>query len=455
MEEGLQNVFYIALAIVFWLGPALLKWWRKRAAQAPRPAAPARPRLAPAPAAVEEAPAPEPLPSRLVGASREAARALLREQRAHPVQGGVLALFDRAAAELFAPLAAHLERVGQRSLAVRIAVLEGEPEAAAALSDLDSGSVVVALPEGALDRPGAFALLAGATSRAALELWPGLLGEARRVLGLPDPEASAAYLAATGRITVPGLVSAWLPALLGDALGVARLGPPYAASLARAGGPGAEPEDALRIAVDGSFPGDEPPLHARMYVACLALDRLGRADEGGARWNAWNRSLENPGDFLLVADGAAAATIETGRILAALAPVVDVLLARSSAALGGFALAGIPGLALDEASAARIAEIAGALGAGEPVAAEPRLVLAAAALAAERPGQVESRIRKAALESLAGKRPASPSPAAARSRTTRAPVMDLGALLHTPGFAARAVALAAAVSPRRGGRSWV
>lgn len=468
MEEGLQNIFYIVLAIVFWLGPALLRWLRKRAASSATAAAPgpARPAEAPAPpdepfgwdgeqAADEDEPDFAAQAAAIQEELRERARAALRAQRSNPARGGTLGLLDKAAADLFAPYAALLRRSHPALGSARVQVLEGSWEAADALTDPGTGSVVAALPERASERPATFALLAGGTARAALEVWPGLLPEARRVLGLPDPESAAAYLAATGRITIPALISAWLPALLADALATAQLGAAYVAALARSAGRSVDAEAALGTTVDGRARIGGPPLHVRMYVACLALDRLGGAEESGARWTRWNQALETPDHLLLHSEGFGAVRIEAGGILAAAATVVDGLLGRGLPSLSGSAPAGIPGLRMGGDLADRILAVAGALSAGEVVAAEPRAVLAAATLAAERAGHVETRIHKAALDSLAGRRPAPVRPPVAQDRREAfAPASDLASLLHTPGFAARAVALAAAVSPKRGGRPW-
>jgi hypothetical protein len=280
---------------------------------------------------------------------------------------------------------------------------------------------------------------------------PRLTSQLVSHLALPEARSSAAQFSATGRLTIAALVALWLPRLAADAMATIQLGPAFAAGLESSLPLQGGPEQALESELGRGFSLGPPPLHLRIYVACVTLDRLGREEEAARRWEQWKKRVGDPDAVVLTSDRFPPLTVPLDRTYGHVAGVIEAVISQPMVSLGGYPLGQIPGLACDGTVAQQVERTAASLTAGEPVGEAPRTVLAAAAQAVEASAHAETRIRRAALTSLSGE--PEELPYAARPRPVSASGRpDLGSLLKSPGFLPRAIAISAAFSPTRGGR---
>jgi hypothetical protein len=280
---------------------------------------------------------------------------------------------------------------------------------------------------------------------------PELVTSLANGLGLPEARSSAAQFAATGRLTIAALTSMWLPQLAADTLATLQLGSAFAAGLAQSLEQKGGPEGARRSRIERGFRLGPPPLHLRMYVACVALDRMGLEDEASQRWERWKKAAGEPETIVLESDRFPPLNIPLERTYGYLAGAVEGVATRPMSALGGYPLGQIPSVAIDAETSSRAAAAARSLADGKPVVEPPRTILAAAALAVESAAHSEARIRRAALSSL-GDVDIDGARVVRRGRAIGGGPTDLRAMLGDAGFFARAVAVSAAFSRVRGGR---
>ncbi|MFO8074334.1 MAG: hypothetical protein R6V85_20925 [Polyangia bacterium] len=532
MPEGVENIFYLLLALVFWLGPALLKLLRRRSASRPQPQ-PQPPPQRPEPAqrtaaAPEPRPEPEPEPvleplpepaapvSRIEALRRRTAaveglaselrrRALLHggaterlmptilsrgiepaaeltrrleagsaldwddllrienqlgrleedveriqralEQRTGAVNSDLLELLDLVAQDCLNPYSIHARRLEIAEIPTRAAVLITPAESAP--ESIDPSLATVAIEERELDAAGSWTRIAGRVARAVLQARPEAIRELRAASGLPDPASADALFSSTGRLTVSALAAAWLPVLAADALATVQLGEAYAAGLQPPVGRSRERDEASRIAIGSRLGSAAPPLHVRMYIVCRSLESTGLAEEAAQRWERWVSSLDDAERMEIAGHGFSPIPLDADRVLSAVAPIVEAVFDHPVRALGHYPPARIVGLALGSNEAERMRESAMILAEGRAVPADPRIAIGAAALAVESSSSLESRVRGAALRSLEGEDLDDPSARAEQ----HAALGDFASLRRGGGETfARAVTLAAALAPMRGGR---
>jgi hypothetical protein len=376
---------------------------------------------------------------------------LVLDQRTKVARASLLHVLDGAAQDCLLPYLVHARRL-ELSFQASRAVVVIDPAGDEAAPALDADDLVAAvLDESALDRPGSWSEIASQVALGWIRSIPGLAGQLAADLGLPEARSSSAQFAATGRLTIAALTAMWLPRLAADVQAALQLGSAFAAGLAstlkRIGGP----EQAVRSRIGRGFQLGPTPLHLRVYVACVTLDRMGLEDEASARWEKWKKDAGEPETVVLESDRFPPLSIPLDRAYGYVAGVVEGVVTRPMSPLGGYPLGQIPGVRLDLDTARRARASAGALAAGESVVEPPRTVLAAAALAEEAAPQSESRIRRAALDSL-GDVGLEDLVAARRGRAHAARPGDLRGMLSDPGFYARAVAVSAALARTRGGR---
>jgi hypothetical protein len=375
---------------------------------------------------------------------------LVLAQRVDITQAQVLDLLDQAAQDCLVPYLVHARRLEVPFSANRALVVI-DPAGDEQAPPLETPELAIAaIDEAALERPAMWTDIASRVALAWIRGVPGLQQRLTAELGLPDARSSSAQFAATGRLTINALISIWLPQIAADTAATIQLGPGFAAGLEQAFGAVGGREGALTCRFGRRFGEGPPPLHLRMYVACVALDRLGYEEQAAERWARWKKAVDEPEAVVLASQRHPAITVPLDRTYGLVAGIVEAVIGSPMPILGGYPLGQIPDLAADARAAARTAEAAERLASGSPVGDSPRTVLGAAALAVESSAQAELRIRKAALESLGGE--ADILPASARVRSGRAGPGDLPSLLRSPGFVARAFAISAAFAPTRGGR---
>lgn len=375
---------------------------------------------------------------------------LVLAQRIKVDRAAVLNALDGAAQDCLVPYLIHARRLEipfQASRALVVIDPAGD-EAAPPLETPEMAVVVV--DESALDRPAAWSDLASQVALAWIRNVPGLAPQLTAELGLPEARSSSAQFAATGRLTIAALTALWLPRLAADSMATIQLGPAFTAgltqSLKRSGGP----EAALVGRIGRGFVVGSPPLHLRVYVSCVTLDRLGADDEASARWESWKKVVGEPETVGLASDRYPTLGIPLDRTYGYLAGVVEGVVTRPMGSLGGYPLGQIPSVMYDAETAKRTRAAASSLAGGEPVIEPPRTVLAAAALAAESAAQSESRIRRVALESL-GDLVVAEAPRRRGGSAVGSPA-SLRAALGDPEFITRAVVVSAAFTRARGGR---
>jgi len=310
---------------------------------------------------------------------------------------------------------------------------------------------IAVIDERALERPAAWSEIASQVALSWIRGVPRLAPQLVAQLGLPEARSSAAQFSATGRLTITALVALWVPQLAADALATIQLGPAFAAGLERSLKSLGGESQALATGLGRGFSLGPPPLHLRMYVACVTLDRLGREDEASRRWERWKKQVGDPEAVVLTSDRFPPLTVPLDRTYGHIAGTIEAVLSQPMVSLGGYPLGQIPGLALDGAGAQQVERAAARLAGGQPVGDAPRTVLAASALAVDSSAQFESRVLTAALASLGGK-VADRALGAPRRLAALAGGRDLRSLLASPGFLPRAIAISAAIAPTRGGR---
>lgn len=376
---------------------------------------------------------------------------LVLDQRTKVARASLLHLLDGAAQDCLLPYLVHARRLDVPFRAARAVVLIDPAGEVAAPSLAADDLAAAVIEEDALDRPAGWSELASQVALAWVRGVPGLTPRLASELGLPEARSAAAQFQATGRLTIAGLVSMWLPHLAADALASLQLGPAFAAGLAQSLAWTGGPERALECRVGRGFGLGPPPLHLRMYTTCVTLDRLGLEQEASARWERWKKQLGEPAAVVLASDRFPPVSVPLDRAYGYVAGAIEGVMTRPLTPLGGYPLARIPDVALDPETTRAVEAAARSLAAGEPVVEPPRTVLAAAALAADVAPYSESRIRRVALASL-GDVGADVAHDPRSSRRAVAGRTNPREMLRDPAFFVRAVAIAAELSRVRGGR---
>jgi len=373
------------------------------------------------------------------------------EQRTKVTLAPLLHVLDGAAQDCLLPYLVHARRLEIPFQAARAMVVI-EPTDDAAAPPLEADDLVAAvMSESALDRPGGWSEIASQVALGWVHGIPDLAPTLANGLGLPEARSSSAQFAATGRLTIAALTSMWLPHLAADTLATLQLGPAFAAGLAESLMSTGGPDQAVQSRIERGFRLGPPPLHLRMYVACVTLDRMGREEDATARWERWKMAAGEPESFVLRSDRFPPLNIPLERTYGYVAGVVEGVTTRPMSVLGGYPLGQISGVLYDPETSRRVEAAAISLAAGEPVVEPPRTILAAAAMAAEEAAHSEARIRKAAIDSLSDVG-ADGVRVVRRGRAAAAGPIDFRAMLADAGFFARAVAVSAAFARTRGGR---
>jgi len=377
---------------------------------------------------------------------------LVLEQRTKVARASLLHVLDGAAQDCLLPYLVHARRLEVPFQASR-AVVVIDPTGEVAAPPLEADDLVTAvIDENALDRPGGWSEIASQIGLGWVRGIPDLASNLANGLGLPEARSSSAQFAATGRLTIAALTSMWLPRLAGDTLATLQLGPAFAAGLADSLAWRGGPEQAVRSRIERGFRLGPPPLHLRMYVACVTMDRMGYEDQASERWERWKKAAGEPETFVLESDRFPPLNIPLERTYGYMAGAVEGVTTRPMSVLGGYPLGEIPGVRYDPETARRAEAGARSLAAGEPVVEPPRTILSAAAMAAESSAHSEARIRKAAIDSL-GDVGADGARAVQRGRVAPTGATDFRSMLGDPGFFPRAIAVSAAFSRTRRGRA--
>jgi hypothetical protein len=376
---------------------------------------------------------------------------LVLQQRTKVTFADTLDALDQAAQDCLVPYLVHARRLDVPFTAARALVVV-DPAGAEHAPPLETPDLAIAVvDESALERPAAWSEIAAQVALAWIRGVPRLASQLVAHLGLHEARSSAAQFSATGRLTIAALTALWLQRLAADAMATIQLGPAFAAGLERSLKGLGDIEQALSTRLGQGFRLGPPPLHLRMYVACVTMDRLGLEDEAARRWERWKKQVGDPEALVLTSDRFPPLTVPLDRTYGYVAGVIEAVISQPMVPLGGYPLGQIPGLSYDGAEAQKVERAAARLAGGEPVGEAPRTVLAAAALAVESSAQFESRVRKATLASLGGE--LEDLPYGARPRLVAGPhARDLRSLLAAPGFLPRAIAISAAFAPTRGGR---
>ena len=363
----------------------------------------------------------------------------MTEQRVKPDRAEILGTLDTACKEALRPFRIHASRMNlpYRTEYVLSVMDDAGKDFAALLQNTNVGVAVV--HKAAAELPQGWINLISDVGMDVCYSVKGLLRQMESELGAPAPPRSVNHYR-DPRARMAGLISSWLPRIFGDVACVLYLGPG-----ALHGMQGLYNRDETLVA-NLAPTSAKMPLHLRVYVAARVLAHMGFQDLANQKWEAWQRRLGNPQELALT-DDTAQASVAVQPLTQAVGQVVDYLIKAPLARLGNTPLPQVPSLLCNRATIQRMEQMAPFLKEGEARNGPTRVIMGAALIAQEKHPTMERRIGNAAMDAMAGKgtvidAPPIPSPAGGRA-------LSLLDAAHTPGIAAGAVALAAALAPRR------
>lgn len=363
----------------------------------------------------------------------------MTEQRIKPDRAEILSTMDMACKEAFRPFQIHANRMNlPLQTEYMLSVMDDVgTDFAALLQHTNVGVAVVSkavaeLPKGWIEPISDVGMDVCYSTK-------GLLRQMESTLGTVSPPRSVGHYRDVKAI-VAGLISAWLPRIFGDVVCVLYLGP------------------GALYGMQALYNADETlvsdlghttmrfPLHLRVYLAARVLARMGFQALASERWEAWERRLGNPQELSLK-DGSQQVTFPLSPLRQAVGNVVDYLIKEPLPRLGNHPLPHVPSLLCNHATLERMEAMVPFLKKGEARNGPSRVIMGAALLAQEEFPTMERRIGRAAMDGMAGKGVIVAAPPIPSLAGGQAPsILDAA---RTPRLTAQAVALAAALAPRR------
>lgn len=368
----------------------------------------------------------------------------LISQRRQPGKADLLTQLDIPVREALLPFLIHARRMALVYPTQYALTLMGDEENLPGELLGESTLAAVIVDESTATLPRAWALM---ISNFYLDVFHSTRGMSHRIttdLGiLPAPySALSQHRGRNLRALAGSVAGTFVPRIFADIAAALFLGPGFVFGLRSSVGSGSEEDLALRVVLNE--PG-QVPVYVRIFAACRALSHAGYGKEAQEHWRGFNRRLGDPSEILVTDLGKAPVPLPVNTVLGAVARMVDFIVKEPLAPLGGYPLGGIPTLACDGTCAAHMKQIAGDLRLGIPRNAPARVIVGAALHAVERYPTNERRIGNAALKALAGK---GVEAVQAKGVSPETPA-SLQEAVESPAFIMRAIAVSAAVAPRR------
>jgi hypothetical protein len=365
------------------------------------------------------------------------------EDRSRPQWSGLLDKLDIAAQELLTPYLVHARLMEIQYPTEHAVVVVREVDDSLSQKLHAAGIASSRIDEKKAEHPLGWTQL---SADIALDVYFSTPGLARRIaldLGvMPPPQSIRHY---TNRDSfVAGLVGGWLPRLFADTGATLQLGPGLSAGLTSTLRRGSDAADVVKIYVGDQPRAEELPLHVRMFVACRVLQHLGMKEEAKTRWQDWYVKSGEPVMFTLYNTDGRTTELAAPYVLSAVARVVDYLIDEPQAALGGYPLGAIPGLACDQRSLSDMRKTAARFLEDEPVDAPARVVIGASLLAVESNTLREMRIIKLAMDSLGG----AGEKMGVATDSLYGPATGLADILQSREHIARAIVTGGLLAPR-------
>ncbi len=362
------------------------------------------------------------------------------EQRIQPAYSLVLGALDKASLDCMAPYRAYADK--QKIPYLTKSVLCIIDHAGRDVAGIMSASPLAAavIDSNSSELPRGWVNLVSDVSMDVFYSTKGLSNKISAAVGTGGHGSQAAAL-------IFGLVNSWLPRIFGDVGASIYLGPGTASGLSATLGRGSE-ED-LALIAELKDVDVEVPMYIRVLVMCRTLRYLGFAEDAEIAQKAINRRLGEPTALVVKDQFGNTASIPLAPILQVTERAVDII--AGSPTMGNQLLSRIPKLRCTEADRVKMGVVAQSLIEGTPVNASSRILIGAALIAVNKASVHEVRIGRTALRSMLT-RPAAVSPQSLSGLPSKAGASTIYEGMRSPEDILRAVAMGAALSPRRTGR---